>query len=356
MKRILSIDGGGVRGITAIEILASVENILRKRNQDPDLLLGDYFDLIAGTSTGSIIATLLSWGMSVGQLRERFINCAEQIFIKDSILKQHKHTYTSKGISSILQEILQEEDGTLATLGSARLKSLLLIVLRNATTGSPWPISNNPKARFNDRSLPDCNLDLALWQLVRASTAAPTYFPPERIQVGKQAFEFIDGGISPFNNPSHLAYLHATQPGYQLDWETGEESLFLLSVGTGEFPSALKKRPQSDMHKIEHVRNIVASLISSTSIQQDICCRSIARLLYGAPIDREIGDMRSLNSSANASLSYTRYNKSYQEADFQEAKKHSQKPFTLDNIELMQFLEAQGHQYAKHYVKPEHIL
>ena len=63
-----------------------------------------------------------------------------------------------------------------------------MVVLRNATTDSPWPLSNNPAALFNDRRLgPNqngSNLDLPLWQIVRASTAAPTYFPPEVVMVG----------------------------------------------------------------------------------------------------------------------------------------------------------------------------
>ena len=70
------------------------------------------------------------------------------------------------------------------TLGADDLCSLLLIVTRNATTDSPWPVSNNPFAKYNDRTRKDCNLQIPLWQLVRASTAAPVYFPPEIVGVG----------------------------------------------------------------------------------------------------------------------------------------------------------------------------
>ena len=68
--------------------------------------------------------------------------------------------------------------------------------MRNATTDSPWPISNNPYAKYNERSRLDCNLALPLWQLVRASTAAPTYFPPEVVVVGNREFIFVDGGVT----------------------------------------------------------------------------------------------------------------------------------------------------------------
>ena len=51
-----------------------------------------------------------------------------------------------------------------------------MVVVRNHSTGSAWPLTNNPDANFNDPSRPDCNLNIPLWELVRASTAAPVYF------------------------------------------------------------------------------------------------------------------------------------------------------------------------------------
>src|SRR4030095_15878482 len=117
-------------------------------------------------------------------------------------------------------------------LGSNRLK-LLLILMRNASTGSTWPVSNNPAAKYNDRSLPDCNLSIPLWQILRASTAAPTYFAPEEIRLAGPQHMFVDGGITPFNNPALIAVLMATLPDYKLNWPTGRDALHVVSVGTG---------------------------------------------------------------------------------------------------------------------------
>ena len=64
-KRILSIDGGGVRGIIALKFLEEIESILRARTNNPELCLSDYFDLIGGTSTGAIIASGLALGLPV---------------------------------------------------------------------------------------------------------------------------------------------------------------------------------------------------------------------------------------------------------------------------------------------------
>ena len=82
----------------------------------------------------------------------------------------------------------------------------MLLIMRNATTDSP-SMSNNPRAKYNDLARANSNARLPLWQLVRASTAAPTYFPPETIEVGEQRFVFVDGGVTMYNNPAF--HLHA---------------------------------------------------------------------------------------------------------------------------------------------------
>ena len=70
-KRILALDGGGIRGALTLGYLKRIEEILRKQHDDdPDFRLCDYFDLIGGTSTGSIIASCLAIGMKVEEIKE----------------------------------------------------------------------------------------------------------------------------------------------------------------------------------------------------------------------------------------------------------------------------------------------
>ena len=71
--KLLACDGGGIRGIISIEILARIELELRKSSGNPKLVLADYFDYVAGTSTGAIIATLIALGYSVDQLRDFYL-------------------------------------------------------------------------------------------------------------------------------------------------------------------------------------------------------------------------------------------------------------------------------------------
>src|SRR5262245_47344759 len=192
-RKLLALDGGGIRGILTIEVLAEIEHMLRRElHRDDTFVLADYFDYIAGTSTGAILATCLCLGWPVKKLRNFYHDKAEAMFDGASLIRRLHYKFDSEPLA----EVLKQELGAETTLGSNKLKTLLLLILRNATTDSPWPLSNNPGAMFNNTDLGDCNLHLPLWQLVRASTAAPTYFPPEVVQVGPRNFIFVDGGVT----------------------------------------------------------------------------------------------------------------------------------------------------------------
>src|SRR5215212_4205611 len=231
-KKLLTIDGGGIRGVIALEILASIETLLRK--DDPSFRLASYFDLIAGTSTGAIIAAGLSLGMSVGEIRRFYLESGAAMFDRASLLRRYtRYKFEDERLAEKLKGVFKPD----TLLGSDRLRMLLILVMRNATTDSPWPLSNNPFAKYNDRSRSDCNLNLPLWQLVRASTAAPVYFPPEVVHVGPHEFVFVDGGITTYNNPAFLAFLMATVHAYwvnrtpEITWPaaTGADKLLVVS-------------------------------------------------------------------------------------------------------------------------------
>lgn len=112
--------------------------------------------------------------MSVDEILAFYREAGAQMFVKANLLQRLRFKFEDEPLAAKLREVF----GASTTLGSERLRTLLPLVMRNATTDSPWPISNNPYARYNDTSLQDCNLDFPLWQLVRASTAAPTFSRP----------------------------------------------------------------------------------------------------------------------------------------------------------------------------------
>jgi hypothetical protein len=194
-----------------------------------------------------------------------------------------------------LQQQLKEVFGHDTTLKPGDLQTLLLAVTRNVTTDSPWPISSNPEAQYNLPDRKDCNACIPLWQLVRASTAAPIYFPPEVISLDpndvSKTFVFVDGGVTPYNNPAFLLFKFATDPAYRLNWAKGEKNLLLISVGTGMAPTLGVTADNADQNMVSTGLGIPTALMYGAQVDQDINCRAIGRCTYGAEIDREVLDM-----------------------------------------------------------------
>src|SRR5260370_15594236 len=303
-RKLLACDGGGIRGIISIEILAKIEHELRASCKRPNLVLSDYFDYVAGTSTGAIIATLVALGYSVDKIRDFYIKSGAEMFHKARLWDRFRTKFKDDRLADMLRGII----GKKTQFGSEELQTLLMMVLRNATTDSPWPLSNNPAARYNDRKRPDCNLNLPLWQLVRASTAAPTYFPPEVIHVGRD-FIFVDGGVTMYNNPAFQLFLMATTDPYNLCLPTGEKKMLLVSVGTGTSVGAKANLSPEEMNLLYNASSIPGALMGAALAEQDFLCRTFGTCLAGDPIDREVGDMIGKGIPAATKLfTFIRYN------------------------------------------------
>lgn len=288
-RKLLALDGGGIRGLITLEILLELENQLKSElKKEDDFRLSDYFDYIAGTSTGAIIAAGLSLGMSAQQLINFYLDKGEAMFDKAFLANFGRNFYTDKALAKELKATFG--DGTNLFLDAGKFRCLLLVVTMNRSTDSPWPISNNPFAKYNNANRPDCNLKIKLYQLVRASTAAPAYFPPETLQWDpddpEKTFVFVDGGVTPYNNPAFLLFRMATNPAYKLEWKTGEDKLLLVSIGTGASPT-----PGVYSNFIDTLKSLPDNLMYASSVDQDINCRTFGCCAYGTEIDRELGDL-----------------------------------------------------------------
>jgi uncharacterized protein len=315
-RRMLALDGGGIRGVLTIEVLIEIEDQLREAvGGDATFRLCDFFDYIGGTSTGGIIAASLARGMSARDLLQFYLDIGPKMFEKPWLLRRIKNYYKSEPLAEQLKVVYQPE----ATLEAKYLRCLLLVVTRNRSTDSPWPISSNPLAKYNDPARPDCNLKIPLWQLVRASSAAPVYFPPEILQWDPtnpdKTWVFEDGGVTPYNNPAFLMYRMATLPEYRLKWATGEGNLMLVSVGTGAAPTV--ETTLGGAHSLlANASNLPGAFMYSASVDQDINCRTVGRCVQGAILDRELGDMIPRQNGAPIPLTtdlgkafvYARYN------------------------------------------------
>jgi uncharacterized protein len=246
-KRILSLDGGGVRGMLTLGFLERLESELREQHDNPKLVLSDYFDMIGGTSVGAILATQLALGDTVASVRRLFHEWCPSIFKPPPIWRQPQRLLPVIGQLLVpqfdaryLEKRLKQRLGDLR-LGSPELKTGLCIVTKRVDTGSPWVLTNNPRSKFwigsTERVV--ANKEYRLADVVRASAAAPHYFKPHKIQINSDKKEkpglFVDGAVSPYNNPALQMLMLAGIGGYGLDWQLGEDNLFLVSIGTGSY-------------------------------------------------------------------------------------------------------------------------
>jgi hypothetical protein len=355
-KKILALDGGGIRGIMTLEILQKIEAQLKRQlGRDDKFVLADYFDFISGTSTGAIIAAALSLGKPVEWIKDFYLDSGKEMFDKAFILKRFRYKYKDNKLKKKLQEVFGKD----TKLGSKKIKTVLMMVMRNASTDSPWPVSNNPYAKYNARRRDDCNLDIPLWQLVRASTAAPVYFPPEKVQIGSKKFIFVDGGITTYNNPAFQSFLMATIQPYKLQWATGEKKMLIVSVGTGTSPDANADLHPSEMNLIYNAGSVPAALMYAALNEQDMLCRVFGKCRAGDMLDREIGNLIGSKGPVTPKLfTYMRYNAELSKTGLKELGVGHITPEDvqqLDSIDHIDQLQEVGQAVAARKVKPKHF-
>jgi Patatin-like phospholipase len=348
-RRLLALDGGGIRGLITLGILEKIETDLRRiLDRDKNFRLADYFDYIGGTSTGAILAVGLSLRKSVAELIDFYLKAGPLMFQKETLYDRLWNKFRSDPLEGELKKIL----GETTKLGSPDLKTLVLLVLRNVTTDSPWPLTNNPHAKYNDRARPDCNLDLPLWQIVRGSTAAPTFFPPEVVTLGSRQFVFVDGGVTPYNIPAFLMFRNATADPFKLRWETGEDKMLIVSVGTGSAPRLGPTSLHPNRSLIEVAVSIAGEMMNGMAYDQDINCRTVGRCVFGPNLDREVGNLISakpLLEDLGRAFLYARYDAELTREGLDALGLDKISPeavLKLDSIEAVTELIAIGRAYA----------
>lgn len=234
MIKILTIDGGGIRGILPGELLHKLERIIQKKTNNDNAKIGDYFDMIAGTSTGGILTTFLLCPGDDGKAKyhakdavELYIKNGDQIFHKSLM-----HSITSLGgiieekyPAVNLENILKENLGEDLWL-SDLIKPCLL---------PSYDIQNRRTMFFNQfDAVRNEHYDFKVWEIARATSAAPTYFETAKIssKTGNE-YALVDGGVFA-NNSSICAYVEARE---HFKNENGRgvsaKDIFMVSLGTG---------------------------------------------------------------------------------------------------------------------------
>jgi uncharacterized protein len=249
-KRILALDGGGVRGAITIAFLERVESVLQKRF-GPQVRMSAYFDLIGGTSSGAILAGGLAVGLPVRRMRDFFLHLAPKVFYRSPWrLAGFQSKFDSKRLQTELETIIGD-----ISLDSDQIETGLCVVLKRLDTASAWVITNNPRSRYWEDPFDHSyvgNRRYKLATLIRGSAAAPHYFDPQVFQISENSEPglFVDGALTPYNNPSLLLLLVTTLPQYGLRWLTGPENLSIVSVGAGRFREFLTVRESRRMSAV----------------------------------------------------------------------------------------------------------
>jgi hypothetical protein len=308
--RILALDGGGVRGLVALAFLERIERLFKERMGSEKFRLCDYYDLIGGTSTGSIIATGLALGYSAAELIDIYCTLAARAF-RGTHWQWLQGLWGAKFDSAALADQIRQHVGT-ETLGSERLRTGLAIVAKRLDTGSVWVLHNNPRGKFyaagEGAASYTPNRDLPLVNLIRASTAAPTYFEPEFIEIAPGVRgAFIDGGLSPHNNPSLLLVLLATLKGYGFNWPLGADKLLLTSTGTGEYYAPFDPTARFNTTGLGLAMASLRTMLTDADTLVQTLMQWMARTPTPWPIDSEIGDLSSDQLGDAPLLHYQRY-------------------------------------------------
>lgn len=235
MKKLLSLDGGGIRGLMTALILQEIEKTLpnpKGRDLGETNLLRDHFDLVAGTSTGSILAAAIAIGKPLQAVIDLYETRGENIFppvmerwssrMLRSFSQGLSHPkYRDRPLGEELKAVLCHADGTPLTLGEVAYP--LLIQAFDATRHEPVVFKSKPKSAPEKE-----DHDLPLWEVVKASCSAPTFFPAHglRYRDFPKKHALIDGGVFA-NNPTLIAIAEVLAHGNDAD-------LLCISLGTSE--------------------------------------------------------------------------------------------------------------------------
>lgn len=360
-KRILSLDGGGVRGAITIAFLERIETVLREKHGQK-ASFGEQFDLIGGTSTGSIIGSALALGKSAREIRDFYFDLGPRIFKRSrwrliGVQSVFDAKPLKQELTRICGDVRMEDDA---------IKTGLAIVMKRLDTASAWIISNNPASKYwND---PDDgayigNKHFRLADLIRASTAAPHYFAPEQIQLFEnlEAGVFVDGGVTPHNNPALAMLQLATIPAYGYGWEVGVDKLSIISIGTGSHRTSYQAKLFRHMTSAGSALRALAGMIDESQSQVMTLMQALGQTDTPWEINSEIGDLDKFVMAQQPLFKFLRYDirlepdwlKDNLNIDMSEP--DVAKLRALDNADAIPKAHEVGAIAAEKLVKPEHF-
>lgn len=277
--KILSVDGGGIKGIIPCTILSYIEKKTQTR-------IGRLFHVIAGTSTGGIIALGLTkadedggFAYSANDMLDLYVKHGKDIFARrPGDLKSWLGSIVEKGLFDKTFDVKKFEEILKTKFGEARLRDSLTNIL--VTTYSP--VEEKPFYFSSRLAKTDDKENILLREIARSTSAAPTYFKPAKVFDGKKNQAFVDGGVFA-NNPSLLAYSEAKEiwkkqnkqitvrvpAGVSANTKTFEAVVepddndlpfFLLSLGCGHSPATIDYENMDDWRTKDWIKPLLSDV------------------------------------------------------------------------------------------------
>ena len=285
LKRILSLDGGGIRGILVGRILMALETKLnaeytRRNGTSParPIRLAQYFDMMAGTSTGGILTCLMLCPSEDDATYPRFsAEDAVNLYLQNASTI-FKRTFYGKlpspfeGIGGVKYGSLGIEDLMKKYMKDYRLSDMILPCLITS-----YDIQARKAVFFTSKdALERVDENFLMWQVARSTSAAPTYFPPAIAHIKEDAlFHTIDGGLFA-NNPTMCAVVEALKifksGGKKL---ASPDEFMVLSIGTGSIKKEYPFKQAVKWGVLRWLKPIIDIMMSGVSETVDYQLRKL---------------------------------------------------------------------------------
>lgn len=267
MKKILTIDGGGIRGIIPGQILVALEKKIQKKTGNPEAKLAEYFDFFAGTSTGGILTCICLCPSEEDPAKARFtareavdlyMNHGEEIFSVNiwQKMKAANGYLDEKYKQDALEKYLKNYFGDLKL--SELIKPCIIPAYDINRRSSYFFAQHDPAIKGEGR-------DFLVRDVCRATSAAPTYFETALVKsMSGVTYPLIDGGVFA-NNPALCAYSEVRNAK---DNPTAAE-MFMVSIGTGSVYQSYKYSKAKNWGAVGWIKPLIDIMMAGASETTD---------------------------------------------------------------------------------------
>ena len=262
--RILSIDGGGIRGILPGVILARLELKLQEKTNNNELRLADMFDFVAGTSTGGILGLTYLFPDETGKKSKFTAQDAVNLYLDrgDEIfdISFGQKLKSLKGVIDEKYSADEIEEALLDNFADTKLVELLKPCLITA-----YDIRNRNAFFFRQHKANHDINNFKVRDVARATSAAPTYFEAARIKndLGNP-YPLVDGGLFA-NNPTLCAYSEVRSMNIKGIKFPSAKDMFIVSIGTGSIKKSYPYKAAKDWGQLEWIKPVIDIMMSGNS-------------------------------------------------------------------------------------------